>query len=183
MLARFRPRLSYANVVATMALFLALGGGAYAAATLPKNSVGSKQIKKNAVTSKKVKDGSLKATDFGTGQIPPGAKGDKGDKGNTGPAGSAVAYAHVDGTGAFNPAQSKNVTATSHVNAITGYYCINVAVPVKNISATVDSLGPSNSISARFGDATGECPTGTDAVVETGAGGAADNRGFFITFN
>jgi hypothetical protein len=30
-----RPRLTYANVTATLALFLALGGGAYAATSLP----------------------------------------------------------------------------------------------------------------------------------------------------
>lgn len=48
-------RLTYANVVGTLALFIALGGVGYAAAKLPKNSVGSAQIKKNAVTSSKIK--------------------------------------------------------------------------------------------------------------------------------
>jgi hypothetical protein len=47
-MSRFRPRISYANVVATLALVLAASGGAYAATQLPKNSVGSKQIEKNA---------------------------------------------------------------------------------------------------------------------------------------
>jgi uncharacterized iron-regulated membrane protein len=44
-----RPRLTYANVTATLALFVALSGGAYAATALPANSVGSKQLKKSAV--------------------------------------------------------------------------------------------------------------------------------------
>jgi hypothetical protein len=91
MIRRIRPGLTYANVIATLALFLALGGGAYAAFKLPKDSVGSKQIKANAVNSSKVKDGSLLTGDFKTGQIPagprgrqglpgsPGLKGDKGD--------------------------------------------------------------------------------------------------------
>jgi len=43
------PGLSYANVVATLALFVALGGSAYAVKQLPKNSVGPKQLRKNAV--------------------------------------------------------------------------------------------------------------------------------------
>ena len=43
-----KRRLTYPNVVATLALFLALGGGAVAAVKLRKNSVGSKQIKPNA---------------------------------------------------------------------------------------------------------------------------------------
>ncbi len=42
-----RPR--HATVVAYVALFAAIGGSAYAAKQLPKNSVGSAQIKKNAV--------------------------------------------------------------------------------------------------------------------------------------
>jgi hypothetical protein len=46
-----RPKLNYANVIATIALFVALGGAAVAAG-LPKNSVGAKQLKKGAVTTK-----------------------------------------------------------------------------------------------------------------------------------
>lgn len=44
MMSRLIPRLSYANVVATLALFIALGGASYAAVELPANSVGVRQI-------------------------------------------------------------------------------------------------------------------------------------------
>jgi hypothetical protein len=44
-----RRRLSFANVTAGLALFVALGGTGYAAATLPANSVGKSQIRSNAV--------------------------------------------------------------------------------------------------------------------------------------
>jgi len=54
-----RLRLTYSNVIATLALFLALGGAAYAATKLPKNSVGTKQLKPNAVTTAKIKDGAV----------------------------------------------------------------------------------------------------------------------------
>lgn len=40
MLSRFSSRLSYAKVIATLALFLALRGSSYAALNLPKASVG-----------------------------------------------------------------------------------------------------------------------------------------------
>ncbi|MGV1048498.1 MAG: hypothetical protein ACOYD4_08260 [Solirubrobacterales bacterium] len=61
-----RARLTYANVVATLALLLAVGGAsALAASQLAKNSVGTKQLKKNAVTGEKVKDGSLSGADIG----------------------------------------------------------------------------------------------------------------------
>jgi len=52
---KVRARLSYANVMATIAVFVALGGGAYAAAT----------AKKNSVTSKSVKNGSIQGVDVG----------------------------------------------------------------------------------------------------------------------
>jgi hypothetical protein len=71
---RARPKLTYANVCATLALFLAIGGGAYAATRLPANSVGTPQLKKgavataklkaNAVTGAKVADGSLTGADI-----------------------------------------------------------------------------------------------------------------------
>jgi hypothetical protein len=44
-----RSRLSYANVVSTLALFLALGGASYAALTLPRNSVGTPQLRNGSV--------------------------------------------------------------------------------------------------------------------------------------
>lgn len=73
---RVKGRLSYANVMATLALFLAMGGGAYAAIQLPKNSVGSKQLKKGAVTPAKLST-AAKATITGPAGPagPPGAPG------------------------------------------------------------------------------------------------------------
>jgi hypothetical protein len=80
-------RLSYANVVATLALMVALGGTSYAAFKLAPGSVGNKELRAGAVTSSKVKDGSLLARDFKPGQLPGGAKGTPGAMGATGPQG------------------------------------------------------------------------------------------------
>jgi hypothetical protein len=67
---RLRPRLTYANVVATLALFLVLtGGAAYAATRLAKNSVGSKQLKKNSVTGAKIKDGTITGAKINLGTL------------------------------------------------------------------------------------------------------------------
>ena len=62
---------SYANVTATIALIVALGGTSYAAIKLPKNSV----------TSATVKDRSLLKKDFKTGQLPAGKTGKQGPAG------------------------------------------------------------------------------------------------------
>jgi hypothetical protein len=88
-----RQRLTFANLVACIALFVALGSGAYAATQLPKNSVGSKQIKKNAVNGAKVKDRSLKAVDFKEGQLPAGPQGPQGLKGDKGAPGATSVVA------------------------------------------------------------------------------------------
>jgi hypothetical protein len=56
---RLRGKLTYANVVSSLCLFLLLGGGAAVAAGLGKNSVGTKQLKKNSVTTVKVKNGAI----------------------------------------------------------------------------------------------------------------------------
>ena len=77
-LRRFRP--SPAMVIACIALGVALGRTSVAAIqALPKNSVGTKQLKGNAVISAKVKNRSLLAVDFKPGQLPQGRQGRKGD--------------------------------------------------------------------------------------------------------
>jgi hypothetical protein len=50
--SRIRQHLTYANVMATLAVFLVLGGGAYAAFHLPKNSVRSRNIVNGQVKTK-----------------------------------------------------------------------------------------------------------------------------------
>lgn len=105
MLNRIKP--SHALAVALLALFVALGGGAYAATNLPANSVGSAQLRNQAVTvhklafnsvgtrrimnnaviSSKVRNGSLLAADFAAGQLPRGPQGPTGAQGPAGPPG------------------------------------------------------------------------------------------------
>jgi hypothetical protein len=64
-----RPRLSYANVMATIAVFIALGGASYAALKLPKNSVGTKQLRNNAVVTAKVKKEAITASKVKKGTL------------------------------------------------------------------------------------------------------------------
>lgn len=66
-----RRRLTYANVMSSIAVFLVVAGGsALAANTLGKNTVGSKQLKKEAVTAAKIKNGAVTGA-----KIAPGAVG------------------------------------------------------------------------------------------------------------
>ena len=73
------------NAVGYIAVFLALGGTSYAAATgsidsreLKNNTVRSKDVRNNDVRSKDVRNGSLLARDFKPGQLPAGAQGPSG---------------------------------------------------------------------------------------------------------
>ncbi len=96
-----RDKLTYANVISTLCLFMLLGGGAYAATKLPKNSVGTKQIKNGAITGKKIKNGTIDAGKLTQAAVASlkGQKGDAGPAGAQGPQGTtnAGAYATVEG--------------------------------------------------------------------------------------
>ncbi len=117
-----RDRLTL--IIAITALVVAVlgatpfGEAAYNA-VVPRNSVGSAQLRKgavteaklrgDAVTSGKVKNRSLKAIDFATGQIPAGPagpKGDKGDKGSKGDRGSKGDAGPSDGYADDSPGPS-----------------------------------------------------------------------------
>jgi hypothetical protein len=80
-----RPRPTYANVMSTLAVFIALGGTSYAVA---RNSIGNAQLKRNAVTSAKVKDRSLRPSDLAPSARAP-SRGSRGPQGPPGPAGIA----------------------------------------------------------------------------------------------
>jgi hypothetical protein len=75
-----------------LALFIALSGTAYAA-TLPRDSVGTRQVK----------DRSLLGIDFKKGELPKGAKGDRGPAGKRGPKGDAGPRGKRGAKGARGP--------------------------------------------------------------------------------
>jgi hypothetical protein len=127
-------RPSHATVVAYAALFVALGGVSYAAVTLPRNSVGSKQIKdgqvknadlaRNAVTSAKVMDASLLSKDFKPGQLPagaPGTTGPQGLKGDTGAVGPAGARGEQGSTG---PAGTAGLAGAAAIVEYAEFYAL-----------------------------------------------------------
>ena len=93
LLSRVRARLSYANLTATLALFIALGGTTYAATSLPRNSVGSAQIRSNAVGASEIRRRAVGSSEIrdraiGVRDIAASARGSlRGSQGPAGPAG------------------------------------------------------------------------------------------------
>ncbi len=66
---RGRIKISPAMAVALLALFVSLGGGAYAATKLKKNSVTTKSIKNGAVTTKKIANGAVTTSKLANGAV------------------------------------------------------------------------------------------------------------------
>lgn len=101
MISRLRPRLTHSNVIASLALFVALGGTA-TAIVLPRNSVGRKQLKRAAVTSKKIAPKAVIAGKIGPAAVGPGNIGN-----------GAVTAAKLAKSSVTNPAIANGVVGTN----------------------------------------------------------------------
>jgi hypothetical protein len=114
--------------IALLALFFALGGTAVAASNaLPRNSVGTAQLKAGAVTKAKIARRTL--TQLKGNKGPKGDRGAPGPQGAAGAAGTARAYATVSVAGpAFFDTRTKNFTAVTRPS--TGIYCLTAATGI-----------------------------------------------------
>jgi hypothetical protein len=157
MLTRLRARLTYANVTATLALFSALGGTSYAAATLSKNSVGSAQIRANAVgaseirsravSSSEIRDRSISLRDLAlsTRTSLRGGTGPAGPAGPTGPAGPAgTAYSAAINSGGAKVAGNArdNVNHPGGSNEYTVEFARDVSTCVYSATLAAVQNGP-----------------------------------------
>jgi hypothetical protein len=137
-----RRHLTYANVAASLALFLALGGAAYAATQLPKNSVGTNQIRKEAVTAAKIAKKTRRQLQGARGpagqQGPQGKTGKTGAKGATGARGAQgnTGAPGVDGTGPAFEATAKP-TAPTAIGTLTQVVGLSLAPGQYATSANV----------------------------------------------
>lgn len=117
-------RLSYANVVSTLCLFIVLGGSAYAATTIT-----GRDVRNGSLTGADVRDHSLRARDFRRGSLPAGPQGAKGAPGAPGapaldppaqvraPAGRLL----LPGVGGDGPGGAIVVRSVAWSSAMTGY--------------------------------------------------------------
>lgn len=103
-----KPRVTYANVMATIALFLSLGGTSFAAYSLSGRDVVNEtltgaDVRNGSLTSPDVRDGSLLAVDFRKGQLKAGPKGVQGEPGTQGPQGIQGDNGETGGRGPIGP--------------------------------------------------------------------------------
>lgn len=198
MSSRF-PRVTYANVMATVAVVAAVGAGSVAAGAIDAGSpvIRACANKRTGAlrllgTHGKCSKSERSVAWNKTGRD--GAPGKNGTNGTNGLNGSAVAYAHVLSNGALDTANSKNVTASGKPNAA-GIVCLRLSVPVATMTATVDAA---NSTGGGGGSANGalagqdpsnflttDCPAGIwqAVVATTNTSGANADLAFWVTFN
>jgi hypothetical protein len=156
-------KLTYANVMATIAVFIALGGASYAAIKLPKNSVGTEQLKKGAVNATKLSK-AARATLAGDAD-PQGKEGPRGPEATPGKNVTAIPPLPSNSHRVITPKQSE--PSADHCpgvgQAAPGFFCAYVGY----------ELGAS-SFSPFENPATGANGTGLDganAFVKTTAQG------------
>ncbi len=159
MFRRLASHITYANTVATLALFVALGGTSYAAIHLGRNTVGAAQIKASAVGSSEVRNGSLRISDLSTSSRA-ALKGQAGPAGPQGPAGApAVGYFAAIGSG--GQAFRGNAKASNHTSSGSGSYTI---IFPRDVSACA--------YTTTLGTADGSPPPTGQAAVSSDAQGA-----------
>ncbi len=148
-LERLRARFTYANVMSTVAVLLALTGGATAIAlSLPKNSVKSKQIAKEAVKNSDIAKGAVtgdKVKSSTLGKVPSAAHADTAGRadsaGNADHAGAADTAKSLVG---FDPNSVAKVQSTSS-DSFTGTLSLKIqGFGTYNIVCVANTASPSD---------------------------------------
>jgi hypothetical protein len=169
-----RQHLTYANVTATLALFIALGGTSYAALTLPRNSVGDRQIRAGAVRSSEVKDRSLGVRDLSLAARS-SLRGAAGPAGPAGPTGAA-AVKYFAAVNAAGQATRGNATTGGRSQGV-GSYVIGFAQPVHERAFRTNPPEPNGGIGRIAATDSGD---GRVAVTTTRADGAPADLPFHL---
>ncbi len=159
---RLLKRFSPATALASIALFVALGGTSVAAVSaLAPNSVGTAQLRNNAVVSSKVKNRSLRRVDFAANQLPAGPRGPAGPPGATGPAGPGARWALVNPGGSI-VVQSGGISVAAKPGP--GQYILNFGSAVAG-KLIIASSGRANDQEFRGVVSAGPCGGTTEGAV------------------
>jgi hypothetical protein len=151
-LKRSLSKITYANVVATLALFLVLAGGSAFAAKhmLAQNSVGTKQIKNSAITGAKIKNGAITGAKLAPGSI----GGASVNASALGTVPSATHAANADhATSAGQADSAARATTAERVESLPGPEALHLATLEPGCDNTNEStIGPSGFYKDGFGE-------------------------------
>jgi hypothetical protein len=181
-LQQMQRSVSFANVTAIIALFVAIGGTSYAAITLPRNSVGQREIKsaavgnnelkRGAVTSRAIKNGAVQLHDLSGATRSSLA----GKAGPPGPAAVGLRAAfnsgggQIAGNATFATSEGMNKWLIGFSRSLAG--CVPTATLARNAGGVTVDPGPGRIVVAVEGDLV--------AVETYNAAGAPDRLPFNV---
>jgi len=187
---------SPALVVATVALFVALGGTGYAVTALPRNSVGSPQVVNGSLQSVDLSTRAIRALKGNRGSQgqagmtgPPGSTGPIGAQGATGVTGSsgpqgasgvagpAALFAHMDADGSVGP-QRGVVLGPATYRSGTGEYAVGFGRDITQCVPVVTVGGRYGGAGTALGTATTNYPSTNQIDVETRVAGTLTDQPF-----
>lgn len=194
---QIRKRLTYANVMSSIAVFLVLGGGAaYAAkkigsSDLQGGAVTSTKIKRSAVNTSKLKAGAVTTAKLAKGAVTYGRLADgavsveKLAPGFIAPAAEKLSHAANISSAGIVLAGSLGISQANVTHPSTGFYCFSglTPAPVGGV-ATIDYSEAGKNITIQLDAGQGPvCPVGTQAFVdprESSGKFEAIDAGFFV---
>jgi hypothetical protein len=194
---RIRKRLSYANVMSSIAVFLVLGGGAaYAAKKIGSNelengAVTTTKIQRSAVTRSKIKAKAINTAKIAKGAVTYARLADgavsieKLAPGFIAPAAEKLSHAANVSAGGLVQAGSVGISQANVTHPSTGFYCFSglTPAPVGGV-ATIDYAQAGKNVTIQLGTGQGPvCPAGTQAFVdprESAGKFEAIDAGFFV---
>jgi hypothetical protein len=203
---QIRQRLTYANVMSSLAVFLILGGATAFAATkiganqLKANSVKTGKIVKEAVTTSKIKNNAVNSAKIANGAVTTdkigndavtGAKVNEGTLGQVPSANSAnfansagsaqpEVFAKIEADGSVVGALSKGLTNANVSHPATGVYCVNVpAFAARGAVANTQYGGTYGAVAQVTVGGTGNCPAPAVQVI-TSSSGTPNDFTFYI---
>ena len=207
-----RKRVSYANVVSTLALVIALGGGTAWAAAHHYSISSTKQIKPSVLKKLHGANGKkgaagIKGTNgtngaggengaagaagtAGTNGVA-GTNGATGSTGVAGADGTALAYAEVHSNGTIAGQPKGGITMTPGTSPAVGIYCLDVPGTVHIGVASGDAAGGGVlqsivevNVTPLLEISSSKCAIGTTVAIHTyDTTGTAAAAGFFAEFN
>ncbi len=184
---QIRKRLTYANVMSSIAVFLMLGGAtAFAASKIGANQLKANSVKTGKIVKEAVKAGKLAKNAVTTPKIANGAvttekiandavTGEKANESTFGTVPSAVnaqqgapaAYAEIEGGGGIVDTEpSRGIVDANVTSPAPGVYCVDLGFAPKTASGNAESEGSEDGIvSLQLGAPFNECPSSAEAEV------------------
>lgn len=193
---QIRKRLTYANVMSSLAVFMVLGGASAVAATkigtpqlkagavktgkLAKEAVKAGKLAKNAVTTPKIANDAVtgeKVNESTLGEVPKAAFATSAQNASVG---APAAYAQIEGGGGIDDEEPSRGISDANVTQVSpGVYCVDLTFAAKTASGNAESEGSEDGIvSLQLGAPYNSCPETAEAEVRIYDAGGEEEDGF-----